>query len=448
MRLFVCAAAFCAAALIGVAPPNSARAETLLQIYEAALENDPTLKAAEANVELGESRFFNAFLRYFPRAYAQLDFSRTRQRILESENTIFDLGTARYNTFDGLVNVTQPIIDFERIYNVRSERTARDRAAAEFAASRQRLVIRVVQRYLEALAARKRVELLSAAVDAARAETRRAAVAAQDALATESELRSVEAQALLAEGELVAARTAYQNALEAIGEITGATPTALARVAQEVLVVQPDPADPEAWVDRALQGNADLRVQNLTVIAAERERDELFAKHLPRVELIGTYDYLDREGSQFGGGSQGDDAVLMLRVRIPIFNADGEGYEHRQAAVQQRIEQHNLDRDRRLVTREVRNFHRLTAAAPQRVNALTRALAARKSALLDTRALQEAGLATSVDVLEAQRDMLRSERDLFDAQMRYLLDYFSLLSLTGGVAEHHIVLVDGYLEQR
>ena len=435
-----------AVASSGVIGAGAPRAETLLEIYEAALQNDPQLKAAEANQLLGERRYTSAILRYFPRAYAQIDGFRTRQRIIESENTIFDLGTARFNTFEALVSVTQPIVDFERFAHIRKQDAAKQRAVAEFAAARQQLVIRVVRRYLEALAVAKRVELLTAAKAAAGEELRRAKVSVADALITQSEFKSIEARYQLAKGELLGAETAYRNALEAIGEITGIAPQSLTVKGANVVAVAPEPRDAEHWVDRAMSGNPSLRVQNFKVIEAEKQRDELFAKHLPQLELIGTYDYLDREGSQFGGGSVGDDAIVMLRLRVPLFNADGEGYEFRAASVQREIEQHALDRDRRLVAREVRNFYRLAEGAPARISALRQAAEASGVALTETRVLQESGLATSLDVLDAQRDSLRAERDLFDAELRYVLDYFSLLSLTGGVAEPHVEAVAAYFQ--
>lgn len=444
-RLFA-RAAFCiaaAAASVGMGP---ARAETLLEVYEAALRNDPQLKAAEANQLLGERRYTTAILRYFPRAYAQIDGFRTRQRIINSENTIFDLGTARYNSLDALVSVTQPIIDFERIAFIRRESAAEQRAIAEFAAARQQLVIRVVRRYLEALAARKRMALLKAAQDSAREELRRAKVSVDDKLITQADYKTIEARYQLARGELLGARTAYHNALEAIGEITGVTPRSVTTARSRIAPRPPEPRDPEQWVEMAYQGNPELQVQNFKVLEAERARDEMIARHLPRLELIGSYDYLDREGSQFGGGSKGDDAVVMLRLRIPLFNADGEGYGFRTAAAQREIEVHNFDRDRRLVAREVRNFYRLTATAGSRISALRQAADASRSALSEARSLQSNGLATSLDVLDAQRDSLRAERDLFDTELRYVLDYFSLLSLTGGVAEPHLEAVGAYFQ--
>lgn len=441
-----CARIVSAAALALIVTVGSpARSENLIEIYEAALENDQSLMAAKATIDLGNARYRNAILRYFPRAFALLEGKRTRQRIIDSENTVFDLGAARFNTAEATVSVTQPIIDFERIAFARRERTARDIAVAEFAQTRQELVIKVIRRYLEALAARKRVMLLEAALEGALEELRRAVTAEREALISQAELKSVEASALLAKAELIEAQAAAENALEAIGELTGARPLALAGMRGPVPARPPEPADPDDWVSRAMTGSPALRVQALKVMEAEREREELFAKNLPTVELVGTYDYLDRGGSQFGGGSKGDDAVVGVQVRIPLFNSEGEGYEFFQSNHEVRVQQHTLDRDRRTVEVEVRNLFRLVLNAAGKIDALRAAVEARVAAEENARKLQEAGVASFVDVLNAQRERLRAERDLFEAELRYLLDHFSLLSISGGIAEGNVAMLNELL---
>ncbi len=447
-RLGTAALIVAVASVVGlIMPPQRAAAEDLVEIYQAALENDPELAAARATVDLGEARYRNAILRYFPRAFAVLEGSRQRDRVLDrdDENTVLDLGGARFNSAIATVSVTQPIVDFERIAFARRELTARDVAVAEFAAARQELVIKVTRRYLEALAAGKRVSLLQAALDGATEELRRAAAAEREALISVAELRSVEAAALLARAELFEAQAGFENALEAIGELTGTRPKSVDEVAGPVPTLPPQPNDPDDWVTRALVGSPNLRVQALRVLEAERQRDELFAKNLPRIELVGSYDYRDEGDSTFGGGSVEDEATLGVRVRIPLFNADGEGYEFLQASERQRIEQFELDKARRTVEREVRNFFRLVTNAEGKIDALRAAVEARRAAEANARRLQEAGVASFVDVLNAQRERLRAERDAFDAELRYLLDRFSLLSLTGGIAEGHVAELNSVL---
>ncbi len=422
----------------------SAAAESLWDIYNLALRKDPTLQVAKANLTLGDQRVHNSLVRFFPRAYAQYDKLRTRQRITESENTIFNLGTAEYASEELLVSITQPLFDLERVMFARRERAGRERALAEFIAARQELLIKVVRRYLEALAAQKRVALLQTALEGARREMTRAQVAVKDGLVTTAELQSVESTALLAKAELAEARAAFLNALEAIGELVETPPRRLVGVRGVISVVRPrGPMD--QWVQRAVAGNSQLRAQNFKILEAEKERDRLLAQSMPKVELVGTYDKLERGGSEFGGGSTGDDAIVTLRVRVPIFNQDGNGYEYKQAETKRQIEAHNLDRDRRRIVREVRSRYRLAAAAPTKVRALRRAIVARRAVERDTRQLQQNGLRTLVDVLNAQRERLRAERDTFEAELRYLLDLLGLISLSDGVTEEHIRKINSML---
>lgn len=444
--MFPLATAACAFLCAHILSPQ-ARADSLATIYELALKNDAELKAAEATIKLADARVLNAAARFFPRAVAQYDATRIRQRISESENTIFNLGTARYTTIDKLVSVTQPLVDFERLLFKRREHVARDRVLAEFFAARQALIIKVVRRYLQSIAARKRIDLLRAAERSAREELKKSRIAERDGLVKRSELKSIEATSFLVRAELAEARAAYQNSLEAITELTAHKPDGVIGGRRPVPVVVP-PRRMDEWVSRALESNATLRVQNFRVIETERERDRLAAKLLPKVEAVGTYDYQNRGGSEFGGGSIGDDTSVGLRIRVPLLNSDGEGYEVFQSVAQKEIERHKLDRDRRKVIREVRERYRLVVAANSKVIALRKAIEARKAAEDDARRLQANGLSTALEVLKALRERLRAERDMFEAELTYLLDLFTLISLADGVTEEHIAKLDAILGGR
>ena len=135
-------------------------AETLTDIYENALQNDPVLRAARANFQVGKEteNISRAYL--LPVISASADFSQTERNSNSSQVYSFissdpflsesfsDTETTSYG-----VSLSQAIFDLPSWYQFQSGKALSESARAQFAADQQSLILRVSSAYLNALRA-------------------------------------------------------------------------------------------------------------------------------------------------------------------------------------------------------------------------------------------------------------------------------------------------------
>ena len=135
-------------------------ADSLTDIYELALQSDPTLRAARANFQVGREtkNISRAYL--LPVISASADFTRTERNSESSQVYSFiqddpflsksfsDTDTTSYG-----VSLTQAIFDMPAWYQFQSGKALSESASAQFASDQQSLILRVSSAYLNALRA-------------------------------------------------------------------------------------------------------------------------------------------------------------------------------------------------------------------------------------------------------------------------------------------------------
>ncbi len=145
------------------------------------------------------------------------------------------------------------------------------------------------------------------------------------------------------------------------------------------------------------------------------------------------------------GGSKTQDVTVGVRLSVPIFNSDGRGYTYLKENGQVLLEQQKLEQLRRRVAREVRDFLNSAIGASRKHEALSKAVEATRVRYEELSAKNRSGSVTSVDVLKAQRDLVRAERDRFDAIVEYVLAVTRLKARTGSLSELDIQYFNRFL---
>ena len=134
---------------------TAARADTLLEIYELALQNDPVLRAAEANFRASREIEVQARSELLPQIGAQASYGES------------DLSTkSKYNFFSNpfdqelqgenknyYLNLDQKIFDLSAWFSFTQGKELSKEAAARFAADQQDLIVRTVEAYINVLRA-------------------------------------------------------------------------------------------------------------------------------------------------------------------------------------------------------------------------------------------------------------------------------------------------------
>ena len=104
-----------------------------------------------------------------------------------------------------------------------------------------------------------------------------------------------------------------------------------------------------------------------------------------------------------------------------------------------------LELERRRAQRETRDAYLGVDSGISRVQALEQAVRSSETAAEAIEAGFQVGTRTSVDVLDAQRDLFRARRDLSEARYGYLLDVLRLKRAAGTLSEEDLRVVSAWL---
>ena len=135
-------------------------ADSLKDIYELALQSDPTLRAARANFQVGREteNISRAYL--LPVISASADFSQAERNSESSQvysfisaNPFVSKNFSDTDSTTYSVSLTQAIFDMPAWYQFQRGKALSKSAAAQFAAEQQTLILRVSSAYLATLRA-------------------------------------------------------------------------------------------------------------------------------------------------------------------------------------------------------------------------------------------------------------------------------------------------------
>jgi outer membrane protein len=118
----------------------------------------------------------------------------------------------------------------------------------------------------------------------------------------------------------------------------------------------------------------------------------------------------------------------------------------RQAQKQFLEAQQRLEQQSRSTARETRDAYLGVNLSISRVNALRQALVSNQSALEATELGYRVGTRTSVDVLDAERELFRAKRDLATARYEYVLNVLRLEMASGQLTQDDLARANGWLE--
>lgn len=216
----------------------------------------------------------------------------------------------------------------------------------------------------------------------------------------------------------------------AIRRLTGEAVGGIYKLKASYPIGKPQPLAAEPWLQLA---NA-----NPELLALEKAVDEAQANHaaavseiLPRADLRYSNLYNNTGGSVYGGGAVTTDQLLTLRVTVPIFNSDGQGYAAFRERYRVAKSRYTLADQKLAVEQKVRDALSEAAAGVDRSAALASAVTQSAQHLAALREKFRTGGVTVFEILERERDHSRVQREHLRARYNYLISMAQLKFATG-----------------
>ena len=239
------------------------RAENLLEVYQAAKENDALLRASRASYAASEQAVPQARSALLPSLGVSASTNWTEREFpgssISSDPTdpLFgvEVPGQDFNDHGWNAQLRQPILNMESWYSLSSARASVNAAEFDLQASEQNLIVRTVQAYLNVLRAQDLLDSTSAEEAAVKRQLEQVQqrfdvglVAITDVLESQAVYDSAVVRRIQADGD-------HDIFFESLGTLTGITYEKVDRLSEKLPIVNPSPLDEEAWVNQALQTN-------------------------------------------------------------------------------------------------------------------------------------------------------------------------------------------------
>ena len=408
---------------------SQAAAENLLEAFEFALKSDPEFLAAGADNRAAQEIRPQARAGLLPQA--NLSFTtqwneRQRQPDTRSDNLT--------------LNVEHPIYRRDRRIAVDQADSRIARADALYAAARQDLMVRVAERYFGVLEAEDELSFAQATLEAFEQQLAQSRQRFEVGLIAITDVEEAKAGFDLSRAQRIAAENALDIAREALRETTGEYQEALAPLA-DMHLAMPEPADIDTWTATALDQNLRLLAAKHDTETARREIERIQAGHSPVLDAFGTVGLND----SMSGGGETQRANVGLRLSLPLYSGGSIISRTRESRHRYQRTLDVLERERRRAQRETRDAYLGVNSGISRVRALEQAVRSNQTAAEAIEAGFQVGTRTSVDVLDAQRELFGARRDLSEARYGYILDVLRLKRAAGTLSEDDLQQISIWL---
>ncbi len=430
-----------AAALMACA--GSANAIGLQQAYEAALKNDPTYRMHFQESEAGKENRIIGRASLLPSVNANYNASRNRAELTNIIAGRENVSNPRYISRGANIQLRQTLFNLDAYARYRQGVATSNESAARFVGNTAEVTLRVTGAYIDALYAIDQLKLIKAQrttyAEQMKVNNRlfeKGEGTKTDMLEVQARLDMSDAQVLEAEDNVHVTRLTLEN-------IIGMEAGTLEPLGPGFRFDQQPPASFEEMRAIALENNPDLKAARFAVEAAEQEVKKARAGHAPRLDLVATYGRSDAETI-----TTVDQSVLNrtigIQLNVPLYQGGQVNAVWRQASAALERAKSNLDVKTNLVMVELRKSHNMVVSSVAKVNALVKAT---ESGTLLAKATEQSikgGVRINLDLLNAQQQLVTSQRDLAQARYSYLLGKLRMRAAAGTLTGQDVREVAGY----
>ena len=424
-------------------------ADSLLDIYNDALENDPQYKSAEFSYLSGKE------IKVQGRAALLPNISINAQT---NWNEYYQNGELRneYNNFNTSARLSQPLIRLDSWFKYRQSKFLTDAAEADFAYSQQALIVRTAELYFNVLRA---IDNLSAARSEEKAIKKQLDQIRQRYEVGLSAVTEVQ-EAQLAFDLSLASRTRVEGevytAKESLNALVGREIISLDGLVNDLNVSNPVPASKEEWARKAVENNFRLQAANLRKFASKNNARSVASNHLPKVDIVGVQTESETnqysfDGFNTGGGfnitvpdeTQRD--TYSLQLSMPIFQGGAVISRTKQAYAESNKSSEDALFTERNVIQDVRSQYSNVVTLVANLRAQKQAVISASSALEATRVGYEVGTRNIVDLLQAEKNLYSAERNLSNAKYDYLITTLRLHLAAGTLTPENLIEINNLL---
>ena len=409
-------------------------ADTLLESFQLASEYDAEVRAAEARYHAGRQALPKARAALLPQI--GLEGTHTHTDIKEGSSLPFFSGEGSSKGYEA--TLSQKVVDVNAWYTYRSGIATSKQAASQYESAQDDLIVRVAEAYFDVLRAQVALKTaqseeksISRQLEQSKKRFDVGLIAITGVHESQARYDSTVANRLAAEGQVGIAK-------EALLAITGQTPGTLADLNDDYPIIAPDPLTSEEWVNLALASSSDLQAVGHGKDAAKANSSAKRAAHFPTISAVAQRKY---DSENFIESAD----YFVAKIEVPISTGGFAHAERREARYKLMEAEEQLADAERDIIQATRSLHLSVVTDVARVRASKQAVTSSQSALDATQAGYDVGTRNIVDVLNAQRELFRAQRDYANTRYDYVVNMLKLKEVAGTLSSNDIANIHEHM---
>ncbi len=359
----------------------------------------------------------------------------------------YDTGPYYYDDFNSHVlgaSAKQPLLNLPKFYEFRQHQIRKRIGDERFASAEQDLILRLADAYFNVLAASDLIGLIKTEKKAIVEQREEAKKRYQAGIGTITDVHDAEARYDSVLAREIEAQNDFDIKVQALKRVVGVDPDVLNPLKNTVPLGILEPASLEEWIALAKTNHPLLKSYAHQVDYQEAELKKNRGQHWPSVDVVGGYNKTNTNNAVIVPNLAY--GTIGLQVNLPVFNG---GYttakvkESRALVEKSRKEYENVLAD---ITQKLSEAFLNIRGNLKKIDAL---LAAHKSAvtsLESNRMSLMAGVRTTIDVLNAERELQQVRFRLLKARYDSLLNIFRLKAHAGTVSEADVREINQWLQ--
>lgn len=420
---------------------SSAKQGTLSMLYQQALNNDPSYRAAFARGEADAEAYVleRAFL--LPRVDVTADITASEDTIISNPfgggGSIDSYGS---NTFT--VQLVQPIFHWEMLAHLRRGEVRTEAARVQQLQALQNLTQRLINTYLDLQLARVSVQLAETNLAAIREQLSDNQVRYDVGAIAITGLKEAQSRFDLARADVIDSQQALLNARLRLEQITGSPAPQHGFLEPRFKPRGPMPNDLSVWSNTAIVNNLSVGLAALNETIAEENIAFARQDHFPEINLVGSYTERD-SNSNFG--SEAENQQIGLRFSLPLFRG-GATLANVRAARQNYIAANaDLDFAQRQANIQSQTAFYAVQSAINRISALELAIDSSEASLQAVQDGFNVGSRTTAEVLDSRTLLISNQQRLIAARYDYLRAMAELAVSIGKLDQTLLLWIDEQL---
>lgn len=430
-------------------------ATDLMDVYHHALENDPKFKADYSNFLAKSEKLPQAWSLLLPQVSFEALLNRNAQYVSATNILI----NQRYNGNEWRLAANQDLFNYQAWQQVQQAGAGVKSALASFNDSAQDLILRTAAAYFEILLAQ---DTLTFAESKKAANQRQLDQANQRFNVGIDTITSVyEAQAAYDQStsEVIAAKNNLINKNQQLSRITNHLYDYLSPIRNsKIPLIKPEPNNVDSWVDVGLKQNYLLNSAKYQLQAARDNIKSKSAANWPvfsiKSSVIDThFDDGPDIVTNFSGlatniliPNERRITTVSLNMSLPIFQGGLVASQTRQAKYEFQVSGQQLEKAYRDVIVGSNIAFNTIIDGITKVKADRQTINAQENSLKSVSAQYDVGMRTMTDVVLAQRNLFRAQKQLAGDQYNFIKAILNLKYQAGTLSVNDLEEINAWLE--